>query len=405
MSKSKFFTGQPIFSQLLSLIPRHVVATAAREFNTDRYRKSYSTYDHLVTLLFGIYNNCTSIREITTGMLAWEDKINHLGINSYSRKSTFADANSKINPAVFERIYLQLLDLYQQFLPDSRPDPRDAKTYLADATVITLFTEVMEGTGRTNNQGKRKGGIKMQALIRRDQDVPCLIQFSEAKSNDVAFLKEIKVPKGSVLVFDKGYLHYQTFNRFTEEGVTWVTRIKSNAVYAKIERRPVHDKHTAQGVIADTEILIGNNTHKDATKTRARLVEFKDPETGKAFEFITNNFRLSPVTVSGYYKKRWQIELLFKRLKQNYQLQYFYGETQNAIKNQIWCMLIADLLLKIVKSQTKTKYSFSNLACIARLNLMSYINLKMILTSTETQLLQSLKQRKSTSSLPDLFKT
>jgi hypothetical protein len=301
---------------------------------------------------------------------------------------------------------LRLLELHGNLLPDSRSKKHNAaRTFIIDSTVVTLFSEIMRGTGRIDQHGRRKGGIKVNTVVRSDQDVPCMVGFSEAKSNDVKFLQQLSFPRGSITVFDKGYLDYKTYNRLTEEGVTWVTRIKNNASYRVLNDREVSDKNSREGITGDKEIMIGNPHHKDANKARARLVCFKDPSTKNEYEFISNNFRMAPITIANYYKKRWQIELLFKRLKQNYQLKYFLGESENAIKIQIWCILIADLLLKVIKNQTRCRSSFSNLVSIVRLNAMAYLDLRKFLTTSESELHKQIQERNKLNKIPSLFIT
>ena len=125
----------------------------------------------------------------------------------------------------------------------------------------------------------------------------------------------------------------------------------------------------------DENIILGTRTHAKKSKLKARLVRFFDKEKERTFEFLTNNFTLPPEAIADLYKKRWQIEILFKRIKQNFPLKYFLGDNENAIKIQIWCAFIAVLLIKLVQSQLKRKWAFSNLSSIIRLHLMSYIDL------------------------------
>ena len=172
MSKSNFFTGQPIFSQLLKFIPRHVISRITINHQSDRYCKRFSTYDHLVCMLYGVFNHCTSLREITTGMLAWENRLLHLGVRHHPRRSTISDANNRRSAEVFESIYMKLFDRYGHFLSDSRSKSRSSRMYIFDSTTITLFQEVLKAAGSNPANGKRKGGIKVHTLIRSDQDVP-----------------------------------------------------------------------------------------------------------------------------------------------------------------------------------------------------------------------------------------
>ena len=371
----------------------------AREYKSDYYCKRFTTFEHLVTMLYCVFNHCNSLREVSTGLLAWERRISHLGMKHYPRRSTISDANTRRSEAVFESIYFKLLGRYGDVLSDSRPNSRAKRLYIFDSTTITLFHEILQGTGLPKKMtGRRKGGIKVHSLIRSDQDVACMIRFSAAKANDTQFLKQVQVPKGSVLIFDKGYPEYRSYARFTKEGVTWVTRLRSRTAYELIEHKPVPQSYGEQGVVADAEIVLGA-----AAKLKARLVTYKDPLTGKKLEFITNNFRLSPVTVANYYKKRWQIELLFKRIKQNYPLKYFLGDSENAIKIQIWSVLIADLLLKVIKKRSGSRMSFSNLASMVRLHLMTYMKLFAFLKAPEKELIKRIKAIIPDNHSPTLF--
>lgn len=405
MSKGIFFTGQPIFNQVLNFIPRPVVSAVARELNADRYCKSFGTYDHLVTMMYAILNQCTSLREVTTGLLAWEGRIAHLGIHSHPRRSTLADANKRRSAAVFERIYLKLLDRYGAVLPDSRGRCRKKNLYLFDATTITLFQEILKGSGLHNAEGKRKGGIKVHTLLRADQNVPCMIRYSAAAANDGRFLKQIQLPMGSVLVFDKGYRDYSTYNRFTADRVTWVSRHRDHSVYKIVAEYEVNRFQQEHGVLADQQIVLGHDHYKNTTKVPCRMVTYQDPVTQKIFQFITNNTHLAPYTIAGYYQQRWQIETFFKRIKQNYPLQYFLGDNENAIKIQIWVALIADLVLKVIKQGSRSSMSFSNIVGLIRLHMMTYMDLVSFLRSPEKSLLRKLREQKKQLVAPSLFKT
>ena len=368
MSKSSFFTGQPIFNQVLSFISRGDVATIARSCNADHYCKSFRTYEHLVTMLYATLNRCDSLREVTTGLLAWDHRIHHLGLDRHPRRSTISDANQRRNEEVFEKIYFKLLGRYQPLLPDSRKKSKKNNVFIFDSTSISLFQEILQASGLSCADGKRKGGIKVHTLLHSATDTAVMIRFSPSAQSDVSFLKEVQLAKGSVVIFDKGYLDYRTYNRFTNDKVTFVTRYIERCVYETAKQRPVTECQQKQGVQSDEEIMMGYTYNKKAVKVPARLISFTDPATGKQFKFLTNNTRLAPATVANYYKQRWQIETFFKRIKQNYPLKYFLGDNANAIKIQIWCALIADLLLKVIKHGNGSKLSFSNLIALIRLH-------------------------------------
>jgi IS4 transposase len=253
----------------------------------------------------------------------------------------------------------------------------------------------MRNAGRNPVNGKRKGGIKVHTLIQSDEDVPCLLRFTSAAAHDSPFLNQIKLPEGSILVFDKGYNDYQQFQRFSDEKVSWVTRKRKGAVYKITEHRYVTESQHKQGIRKDRLIVLGHRHHDNHPFVKARLIDFIDSESGRRFQFITNNTRLAASTIASLYKKRWQIEILFKRFKQNYPLKYFLGDNENAVKIQIWCALIADLLIKIVKSLAAKKWSFSNLASIIRIHLMTYINVFTFLKNPEKELTLAYNQTRS----------
>lgn len=405
MSKSIFFTGQPIFNQLLSFIPHSLVKAAVTAFNSDRYCKSFHTYDHLVTMLYAVLNKCNSLREVTTGLLAWESRIQHLGIFHHPRRSTIADANKRRNAEVFEKIYHLLLAKYSHLLSDSRPFKRARKDlYIFDSTTISLFQEILKGSGMAKKDGRRKGGLKVHTLLRADQDVPCLIRYSEGAANDVKFIKDVQLPKGSVIVFDKGYRDYTTYNRFTQESITWVTRHRNNSIYKIISHYQISPSQSKHGVIEDQQIILGHD-HHPTPKAVCRMITYKDPDTGKLFEFLTNNEQLAPLTIANYYRKRWQIEVFFKRIKQNYPLQYFLGDNENAIKIQIWISLIADLILKVIKRGSPGSMSFSNLTALIRIHIMTYMDLASFLKAPEKSLLKKINEQKQKLKPPQLFAT
>lgn len=391
MGKSTFFTGQPIFTQLLSLIPRHALIRLTKQYGADRYCKKFKTYDHLVTMLYCSFHHCSSLREVITGMQASAFRLSHLGLQATPRRSTLADANERRSADLFQELYHFIYSHYYGFLPDSvRGSRLIEKLYIIDSTIISLFSTVMRSTGTFGLSGKKKGGIKANVVVRAAHNLPCFVRLSEGRQSDKKFLSEVSLPKGSIVVMDKGYNSYQKFLQWSRAGITWVTRLNSAAVYSITSPRPISDKQAQCGVRGDYEIQLGNP--RTASKTalqRARLILFYDAGTEREFHFITNSFTYDASTIADIYKKRWQIELLFKRVKQNFQLHYFLGDNENAIKIQLWCTLIADLLVKIVKDKAdkKRRWSMANLSGLVRLHLGTYINLFDFLANPEKALI------------------
>lgn len=371
MSKSKNFSGQPIISQLLKWVPNTIISRTAQRFNSDKYYKRFKTYDHLVTMIFATISGCSSLREISSIMLACEGKINHLGLRKFPKRSTLSDANKNRPSAVFASIYQNLYNQYKGFLSDSSSKVLPVEDLkIVDSSTISLFSDIIKGVGRNSISGKKKGGIKMHTMINAREDVPCLVRFSSAATHDHTFLKELNLKKGSFVVFDKGYVDYAQYYKWTLEDIYFVTRQKENAVYKSIEEFDIKD-HINPSVLKDERIEIKKNEQR----IQLRRVAFYHNEQNKVYEFITNNFDLDADKIADIYKQRWQIETLFKRLKQNFPLKYFFGDNQNAIEIQIWVSLIIQLIMLVIQRKAAKKWAFSNMMSVIKYHLMTYIDL------------------------------
>jgi len=389
MGKDPNFTGQPIFTQLLALLDRSKISRIALEHDSDRYYKRFKTYDHLVTMLYAVFHKCTSLREVTTGMQACSHRLQHLGLRYCPRRSTLSDANRDRPSDVFETIYREIYGMYRKRLPDSQSRSWRSKLYIIDSTTIKLFKEILKNAGRTAADGKRKGGIKVHTMIKADEDVPCLVKMTAAASHDVPFIQGLSLPKGAIVTFDKGYIDYNQYDLWTQQEVNWVTRARAGFQFELKEERFVSAEESRLGVLADQLVILGHQSHQDITRTHARIVKYHDEANNRNFEFITNNTELTASTIALIYQQRWQIELLFKRLKQNFPLQYFLGDNENAIRIQIWCALIADLILKIVQVHVKRPWNFGSLSSMIRIHLMSYTSLFSFLENPDKALIQA----------------
>jgi Transposase DDE domain/Domain of unknown function (DUF4372) len=386
MSKNTIFSGQPIFTQLLSLIPEHLIDRLVRKYHCDRYCKTFDSKHHLVTLLFGIINQCTSLREVVTGLQVAVSKQGHFKLVHDIHRSTLADANNRRPEAFFGELFHELYRFHYG-LPDSRKikprQPYEKRLFIIDSTTISLFHDVLQGAGSKPTSGKRKGGLKAHVMIKASEDTPCLVNLTASSANDRVFLKYIDLPRGSIITFDKGYANFRRFDQWTELGINWVSRVLGRWIIQVDKQNPVSEKQSLAGVISDEAVTLGDPRNNKTLKIKARIIKYVDPETKKALSFVTNNTRFQPTTIAHIYKKRWQIELLFKRIKQRYPLKYFFGESENAIKMQVWCALIADLLIKIIQDKATKKWAYSNLSSIVKLHLMTYVNLLSFLNNPD----------------------
>jgi hypothetical protein len=380
MNKSTHFSGQPTFSQLINLIPKDIISKAVLDHSADRYYKKFTTFHHLLTMLFACFADCSSLREIVTGMAAMEGKLANSGMKHLPTRSTFADANAKRPSEVFESIYLALREHLQRLSPDS-PNSEDL-LYIIDSSVITLFQEIFKGSGSSHADGRRKGGLKVHMAVPLYEQSPCVVHIGDGADNDLSFHKYLTLPAGSTVIFDRGYRSYPQFNLWSQMDIRWITRLNERSYYNVISENLITKAQRESGVTRDTTVQLGFPQSK-TQQVKARIICYSDPITKKHLKFLTNDFKSKPHIICELYAKRWNIELLFKRLKQNMPLQYFLGDNKNAVRIQIWCALIADLLLNFIRKQVKKKWAFSSIVKLVRLHILNYLNLIAFLENPE----------------------
>jgi hypothetical protein len=381
MNQSNNFIGQHLFSQITSLCTRQQLSPLIHQTKADRYYKHLRCYEHFISMLYCVVSGCTSLREIVSGLGVAQGKLNHLGINYVPPRSTLSDGNKKRSADTFKNIYHFLYQQYKPSLSDSTlPKAVVQKLFLMDSTVFGLFKAILKTVGRHSDNGRKKGGIKKNTVIEGSSLMPSFIQFSAAAEHDQQVYKTLSLPQGSYVVFDKAYNNYRQFAAFCQQGIRFVTRQKENAVYCS-EYECLHDAHTPYPHIIKEESIL--QTYKDDSgelKTlRLRRIAWWDDKSSVTYELITNDFALEADVIAQLYQYRWKIELFFKKLKQNFPLQYFVGDNQNAIEIQIWCSLIALLLLSVIHQKNKSKIAFTVFVSIIRLHLFNYIALKELL--------------------------
>lgn len=383
MDKSTHFFGQSVFGQLISMISLQIIGKAVSKTNSDYYTKRFSTKDHLISMVFCVFAKCSSLREVSGAMLGLSGKTKHFQLESIPYRSTLSDANAKRNCEVFGLIYNMLLREYGQFISDSRiKDVIKKQIEIFDSTTISLFKDILACVGRKPQNGKEKGGIKMHTVINVDEVVPKMVWFTSAATHDHVLLDKLKMDANTIYVFDKGYNDYKAFEKFCLNNTGFVTRIKDNAVYDVASVDEIDD-NIHSGVLEDTIIEIVVKDKNGDRKLRLRKVRFHDRALNREFEFLTNLFDIRPDLIAAIYKLRWQIELLFKQLKQNFPLRYFLGDNENAIKIQIYCALIVNLLMTVIQKQLKRKWAFSNLVSFCKIHLFNYIHLMRFLENPE----------------------
>jgi hypothetical protein len=389
----------------MDLLPINKFDLLVKKHQTDKYYKTFSSRNQLITMLFGIFSRCDSMSEVCSGMQSLQGKLNYFGIESSPPKSTAGDALRDRSNELFKDFYFELLEHYSSVLSVSRiKNVSFDNLYIFDSTTIRLFSEIMKGVGRNpKNDGKKKGGLKVHMMINAHSDSPKFASISEAKLHDKNFLKQLFLTKGSMIIFDKAYNHYLQFAKWTQEGINFVCRLKSNALYevqAVLFEKTLIGKEF--GVMKEEHIHLKYKDEKENKTLCLRKVTYKD-EKGRIYEFITNNFAITAEEVAFLYKKRWNIELLFKKLKQNFQLHYFYSETENGIKTQVLCTLIAHLLLQILKVLSKTQKAFSTIASLVRINLISNLEIFWLINNCRRTYVKKVKLKNKSPAIQQSF--
>ena len=389
MGKSSNFFGQPIYGQLIKSLDREKIIEKSRKHGGDKYVKSFDGYTHLLTMLYAVIQRFDSLREIETSMTAEVRKLHHVGIDTVPKRSTLSDANARRSEKFFEEVYRDLYDENRDILSsDSRRGGNEEwmkRLRIIDSTTVSLFSNtIFKGVGRHPKTGKKKGGIKVHAVICANEGVPCDVQFTSAATNDSFMLAPSHYSHNEIAAMDRAYINYAKFEELTDRGVVYVTKMKKNLNYEVL----VDCMHqNPQGFMEYREQVVV--FRKGDINHIARIITYVDIKKGrqpKLISLLTNDFDMPLETIVAIYRRRWQIESLFKQIKQNFPLRYFYGESANAIKIQIWVTLIANLLLSVLQSTLQRHWSFSGLATMVRIVLMYYLHLEKFLNQPDADL-------------------
>ena len=408
MAKSSHFSGQPLYCQVIKLLDKSKILQISREKGSERYVKRFDAWVHLVVMLYAVIQRFDSLREITASLLAESRKLCHLGINFKIGRSTLADANARRSEATFEAIYRDLYGRYRHVLSsDSRSNRTPEwmkRLQIIDSTTITLFSNLLfKGVGRHPKRGKKKGGIKVHAVIHANEGVPSDIKFTSAATNDSFMLKPSTLNKGDIMAMDRAYIDYEKFEQLTQRGVVYVTKMKKSLKYS-IEsdimyQNPDGLMEVRIQSVTFTKLLNGGET----IHHHALIITSVDEKKHKPISLLTNDMDSDPNEIIAIYRQRWEIELLFKQMKQNFPLKYFYGESTNAIKIQIWVTLIANLLLMVMQKGLKRKWSFSGLATMIRITLMYYVDFYSLFNNPEKDWEMILAEASGAPPEPSLF--
>jgi hypothetical protein len=356
-----------VFSQLLGLFSRLEFQRAVRDTRAERHARGFSSWSQFVAMLFCQLGRAKSLREICGGLACCEGKLSHLGITAPSR-STLAYANEHRPWTLHKAVFFQLLGRCQEVAKGRRKFRFKNKLVSLDASVIDLCASLFDWAKFC----RTKGAVKLHLLLDHEGYLPSYAVITEGKQHEVTVAKTLTFAPGTILVIDRGYVDYAWFATLTLQGVYFVTRLKDNAVYRGVGTREVPEKGS---IVQDELIQFTGAGAQEKCPYTLRRVEVEDPDTEDTLVFLTNHLTFGATTITRIYKDRWQIELLFKALKQNLKVKTFVGTSANALHTQIWTALIALLILKYLQLKSTFGWSLSNLVALLQFQLFTHRDL------------------------------
>lgn len=376
--------GRTVFAQLLDELPKYEFDRCVRRYAGNRRIRSLPTYEQFLVLAFAQLTYRESLRDITTCLGALGPKLYHSGIRQPVARSTLADANEKRDWRIFAD-FAQVLITQATALYADEPFGVELQhtAYALDSTTIDLCLSLFPWA----KFRRRKAAIKLHTLLNLHGNLPTVVIITPGKVHDVNILDELCLVAGSFYIFDRAYLDFERLYRLQGAQAFFITRARQNFCCRRRYSRPV-DKTT--GLRFDqTVVLTGFYARKDYPAP-LRRIGFRDPQTGKDFVFLTNNFSEPALTIAQLYRCRWRIELFFKWLKQHLRIKAFYGTSDNAVRVQVWTAITVYLLVAIFKKRHHLDASLYTILQILSLTLFE-----------KTPILQALSQTTPTANLPE----
>jgi len=349
-----------VFAQLLKLVPRHQFETLAKQHHVGRRFRRTSRWSQFVALATGQLTGRRSLRDVVSNLNAQITSLYHLGAQAVTR-STLARVNERQPHELYEALFGKLYRQCSAIAPGHGFRFKN-KLYSLDASTIELSLSIFPWA----KFRKRDGALKLHVGLDHDGGIPAFMTMTDGKTHEIIEARELRLPSGSMVVMDRGYLDYSWFKHLTEQGIFFVTRSRKNLRYRVLERHPVNK---SQGLRADQRIRLTGQKSKAEDLPILRRVTYVDPDTAQRYEFLTNNFALSPATIAAIYKQRWQIELFFKWVKQNLKIKTFLGTSQNAVMTQIWVAMCVFLILAYLKYLSRAPASMQQILRLLQINL------------------------------------
>lgn len=342
-----------VLNQVVRFFKRHEFEALARKHHNGQNFRSFNRWSQFTAMLVAQLSGRKSLRDLVDNLKVQGHKLYHLGMKTVSR-STLSRVNDEQPHQMYQELFHKMFGRCQAVAPKNR-FKLDAKVYLLDATLINLSLKVFPWA----TYQKAKGAIKLHVGLSADGYLPEFFDVTTGKEHEINWAKLLELPKGSFVVFDRGYTDYSWYQKLMDSGVFFVARLKDNALIEYFKKRP---GRKAKGVLADQEIAL------KGVNGRLRLVHFV-ADDGNEYRFVTNAAHLKAEVVAELYKERWQIELFFKWIKQNLRVKTFIGASENAVLTQLWIALCVYLVLAWLKFMSKIGQSMQQILRLLQLNL------------------------------------
>ncbi len=351
-----------ILNQLLQIFPRTEFERAVRETKAERHARGFRCWDQFVAMMFCHLADANSLREICGGLASTEGRLSHLGTRVPAR-STLAYANGHRDWRLYEKVFFQLYELCAGDIGKKTKFKFKNPLLSIDSTHISLCSEMFPWA----TYSRQKGALKLHFTLDHAGYMPSALVITTGKYSELVVARRQKWEAGTILLFDRGFIDFSWFNRFTQQKICFITRVKADMRYQVMESR-----ETPNG--KDEMVKMTGKTSRRKYPGLLRVVTMQK-ETGECFQFLTNNMTLAASTIAAAYKDRWEIENFFRALKQNLKIKSFLSTSPNSVWTQIWTAVIAMLLIRYLQLKSKVDWSLSNLIYFLRMNLFIYRDL------------------------------
>ena len=347
--------GKTLFAQLMESVPWTSFARIVARYGGDSRVRSLACTEQFRAMAFAQLTYRESLRDIETCLLANQAKLYGMGFRSPVKRSTLADANEGRDWRIWADLATLLIRRARKlYCNDSFGIDLDNTVYALDATTIDLCLSLFPWAPFRST----KAAVKLHTLLDLRGNIPAFIHISDGKMGDVNVLDMLPIEAGAFYVMDRGYLDFSRLFALHQAGAFFVTRAKRGMDAHRVYSMPT-DRTT--GIICDQRIALDGFYVSQDYPEQLRRIRFKDPESGKMLVFLTNNTALPALTIAALYKSRWQVELFFKWIKQHLRIKRFIGNSENAVKTQIWCAVATYVLIAIVKKELQLDASLYTL--------------------------------------------